>query len=52
MCVQNDVKDSINKSEMVIYGGFRFCNIYLKTVGTKFNSINYLTTTNNFTATS
>ena len=24
---------------MVIYGGFRFCNTYLKTVGTKFNSI-------------
>ena len=45
MCVQNDVKDSI-ESEMVIKGEFRFCDTYLKTFGTKINSINYLTATN------
>ena len=33
------------ESEMVIKGGFRFCNTYLKTLVTKFNSITYLTTT-------
>ena len=32
---------------MVIKGGFRFCNTYLKTFGTKFNSITYLTAKNN-----
>ena len=45
MCVQNDVKDSIIESEMVIKGGLRFCNTYLKTFGTKFNSVTYLTAT-------
>ena len=30
---------------MVIEGGFRFCNTYPKTFGTKFNSITYLTAT-------
>ena len=33
------------ESEMVIKGGFRFCNTYLKTFSNKFNSITYLTTT-------
>ena len=33
------------ESEMEIKGGFRFCNTYQKTIGTKFNSINYLTAT-------
>ena len=31
------------ESEMVIKSGFRFCKTYLKTFGTKFNSITYLT---------
>ena len=31
---------------MVILGGFRFCNAYLKTLGTRFNSITYLTNRN------
>ena len=30
---------------MVIKGGFGFCNTYLKTYGTKLNSITYLTAT-------
>ena len=33
------------ESKMVIKGGFRFCNTYLKAYGTKFNSITYLTAT-------
>ena len=41
MCVQNDVKEI--ESEMVIKGRFRFCNTFLKTFDTKFNSITYLT---------
>ena len=45
MCVLIDVKDSIMESEMVIKGGFRFCNYYLMTFGTKLNSITYLTAT-------
>ena len=36
------------ESEMVIKGGFRFCNTFLKTFGTKFNSFTYLTTTKKF----
>ena len=44
MC-QNDVKESLIESEMVIKNGFRFCNTYLKTFGTKFKSITYLTAT-------
>ena len=31
------------ESEMVIKGGFRFCKTYLKTFGTEFISITYLT---------
>ena len=45
MCVQNDVKDSKIGSEMVVKCGFKFGYTYVKTFGTKFDSITYLTTT-------
>ena len=32
-------KRELIESEMVIKGGFKFCDTYLKAFGTKFNSI-------------